>query len=83
MTREEFTERYADIIEDEGLLTADGFDEAILGVDSISKRVIYDRSRMVEVLVDRDHMTELEAIEFLEFNVLNAWVGEKTPIFMF
>ena len=27
-------------------------------------------------------MTEEEAIEYLEFNTIGAWVGEKTPMFV-
>lgn len=83
MTKEEFISRYADILDEEEILTVDGFDDAILGIDSISKRVVYDSSKMVDILIQRDGMTDFEAIEFLEFNVYNAWIGEKTPIFMF
>jgi len=27
-------------------------------------------------------MTDEEAMEFFEFNVVGAWVGEETPIFV-
>lgn len=27
-------------------------------------------------------MTEEEAFEYLEFNILGAWVGEETPMFV-
>ena len=30
----------------------------------------------------RDGMTQEEALEFFEFNVVGAWVGEQTPIFV-
>ena len=30
----------------------------------------------------RDGMTYKEAVEWMEFNVVGAWVGETTPIFV-
>lgn len=60
-------------------LKADGFDEAIIGIDEINERIIYSKQKMVEILC-RD-MLEDEAIEFLEFNTWNAYVGENTPIY--
>ncbi len=29
-----------------------------------------------------DGMTEQQALEFFEYNVLGAWVGERTPCFL-
>ena len=60
-------------------LKADGFDEAIIGIDSINERIIYSKRKMIEILMD--DMDEDEAIEFLEFNTWNTYVGEHTPIF--
>jgi len=60
-------------------LKADGFDEAIIGIDEINERIIYSKQKMVEILC-RD-MPEDEAIEFLEFNTWSAYVGEHTPIY--
>jgi len=34
-------------------------------------------------MVARDGMTEEEAIEYFEFNVTGAWVGEGTPAFVY
>ncbi len=33
--------------------------------------------------MDRDKMTEEEAVEYLEFNTVGAWVGEQTPVFVY
>lgn len=67
------------------MLVADGFDEAILGVLQIKGRpdiVCYDYERCVEILCDRDKMTVAEAQEYMEFNVVDAYVGETTPAFL-
>lgn len=69
------------IFQGEELLFADGFDDAIIGVEPDSVRVIYDRNRMVEILME-DGMEEEEAIEFLEYNTWGAYVGEHTPIYI-
>lgn len=63
---------------DESFLKADGFDEALIGVDLKSMRLIYSVSKCIKILC-RD-MTELDAIEYFDFNVSGAYVGEKTPI---
>jgi len=71
---ENIIERY----EDETFLKADGFDDAIIGVDDVSMRLIYSVSKCIEIL-EKD-MTYEEAIEYFDFNVSGAYVGEKTPI---
>lgn len=65
----------------EQAILADGFDEAIIGItnDGI---VVYDINKMIDVLI-RDHdMLMSEAMEYLEFNTLGAYVGEMTPVYM-
>ena len=63
-------------------LVADGFDEAIIGVEVTSGRVIYDCGIMVEILTRDEEMTEEDAIEYIDYNVVNAYVGDNTPIFI-
>ena len=64
--------------EDEEFLKADGFDEAIIGVDEVEMRLIYSVSKCIEILM-RD-MSEEEALEYFSYNVSGAYMGEKTPI---
>jgi hypothetical protein len=63
-------------------LLADGFDDAIIGLDTSGDvyRVIYDRNKMVDILT-QDGMSLEEAMEHLDYNVFNAYVGEGTPIY--
>ena len=63
--------------EDE-LLIADGFDDAIIGIDDNSMRLIYSVNKCIEIL-SKD-MDEEEAVEYFDFNVRGSYVGEKTPI---
>ena len=57
-------------------LYADGFEEAIVGIDYLCTpaRVIYDKNKMVEILMEADDMTLEDAIEYLEYNVFCAYV---------
>jgi hypothetical protein len=64
------------------LLQADGFDDAIIGLEPLSGKVIYDIDMMVQVLVTQEELTLEDAVEYLDFNVLNAYVGENTPIYI-
>lgn len=71
---------------DEEFLKADGFDDAVIGV-SFDKSVgaiklVYSRSKCINVLIERDGMSFEDAMEYFDFNVDGAYVGENTPIFM-
>lgn len=63
---------------EEEILLADGLDEAIIGIDETSMRLIYSKSKCIEILC-RD-MSEEDAHEHFSFNISGAYVGEKTPI---
>jgi hypothetical protein len=66
---------------DEDFLIADGFDDAVIGVEINSMRLIYLVSKCIEIL--QEHMTEEDAIEYFEYNVSSAYVGEQTPIWCY
>lgn len=61
------------------LLKADGFDDAVIGIDSRGMRLIYSRNKCIDILVKQGLSYE-EAIEHFDFNVEGAYVGEQTPI---
>ena len=63
---------------EEDILKADGFDEAIIGIETNEMRLIYSVSKCIDILC-RD-MDEEEAVEFFDFNVRGSYVGDKTPI---
>ena len=70
------------IYPDEELLIADGFDEAILGIEENTMRIIYSVSKCLDI-IEAMGMPEQEALEHFYFNVQGSYVGEKTPIFCF
>ena len=61
----------------------DGFDNAIIGTaerHGMDTVIAYDLTKMVKILVARDDMSVEEAHEYLQFNVIGAYIGEYTPI---
>lgn len=66
--------------EDEELLFVDGFDQAIIGIDTVSYRVVYNKEIMIEVLI-AEGMSYEDALEHFSYNIEGAYVGEKTPIY--
>jgi hypothetical protein len=75
-------EEIIEMFPEEEFLTADGFDNAIVGVEPNTMRLVYGRDKMVRILIEDENMDEIDAIEYLEFNTWNAHMGEKTPIYI-
>jgi len=67
-------------------LVADGFESAYVGHTVLGPcgpvRAVYDAYKCIDVLVEDEGMTTVEAMEFLDFNVFGAHMGEHTPIFV-
>jgi hypothetical protein len=66
-------------------LVADGFDEAIVGMAERCSQpacVVYDVEKCIKILVEENGMSQEDAQEYFSFNVLGAWVGENTPLFL-
>ena len=67
------------------MLKWDGFDNAIVGVgerNNTDSMIVYDYNKMVNVLMTRDGMTYEEAEEYIDFNIVGAWIGDTTPIIL-
>jgi hypothetical protein len=69
-----------DLFEDEELMFVDGFDDAIIGIDMVSYRVVYNKEIMIELLI-AEGMSYEDALEHFSYNIEGAYVGEKTPIY--
>jgi len=62
----------------------DGLDTAIIGVSfrcGFDDVVTYDYDLCIEALVNSG-MDYEEAVEYLEFNVIGAYIGNRTPLLM-
>jgi hypothetical protein len=65
---------------DESFLKADGFDDAVIGVEIPSMRLIYSVTKVIETLITEDEMSLEDAMEHYEFNIRGSYMGELTPI---
>jgi hypothetical protein len=76
-----FLENYP---ESEDILLADGFETAFIGICRrfSNSCALYDYQKCVDILVERDKMDYDDAIEYMEYNVLGAYVGRNVPIFL-
>jgi hypothetical protein len=81
VTRDE-AEAWADDADVE-LLFADGFDDAIVGIGQRFNThfVVYDFETVIATLM-KDGMSEEDALEYYDFNVVGGWVGDATPCFV-
>jgi len=75
-------EHLMQVLEEEECLTADGFDAALVGCTYGANVVaVYDIQRMIEVLVN-EGMEHDDAVEFLDYNVVGTYLGDKTPLYV-
>lgn len=69
------------------MLKIDGFDNALVGIASVWKdggervdTLIYDGEKIITILCEQSGMSYDEALEYISFNIEDAYVGENTPI---
>ena len=65
-------------------LEADGLEAALIGTgwQFIQALMVYSVKKVLEILMTRDGMSYEEAREFFEFNIVGAYVGPGTPVFV-
>lgn len=65
-------------------LLADGFHRALVGVVGrcdMDLVALYDIDLCILKLMEVDGLTEEDAVEYFEFNVIGAYVGDGAPCF--
>lgn len=65
----------------EAVILVDGLDDAFIGCtpDGVA---VYNIDRCLEIIAEDDNLTIEDAVEYFEYNVSGAFVGEKTPLFI-
>ena len=67
------------------MMTADGFDEAVVGTITSYGRgesVLYSTEKILGIMMERDGMSADEALEFFHYNILGSYNGEGMPSFL-
>lgn len=78
--RRELAEEYGD-----DLLFMDDYDDCVIGVaDSFGSesRVAYDLGKVIAALISREQMNKEEAWDWWAYNMVGAYVGDRTPLFV-
>jgi hypothetical protein len=68
----------------EGAVLLTGLEEAILGIVEEfgnGPRVLYSKRKIIELLT-KDGMTESEAEEYYDFNILGLHAGQQNAVFL-
>ena len=74
--------------DDERPLLIDNFADCFVGTcctwhgNQKVERLIYSGTLMVDKLTSESEMEEVEALEYIEFNIEGAYVGPHTPIIL-
>ena len=64
---------------------ADGLEAALVGVGRRCGQpdlAVYSIEKAIEVLMQDQGCSREDAVEWLEFNSIGAWVGDDTPIWI-
>lgn len=69
-------DRYPDM----EFLSADGFDDALIGI--VDEKLVYSKAICINILMKENDLDYDEALEFYMFNIEGAYMGEKTPIWV-
>lgn len=78
MKEKKILEKILIAFDDDTFLKIDGHDNAVIGVDLKSMRLIYSVSEIIKNLMN--DMSEEDAVEFYEYNIACAHLGDMTPI---
>ena len=76
-------EEVMEILEDSEALLWDGFEGALIGYCercTLGPVALYDHDKCIKILMERDGMDEDSAEEYFEYNVVGAYIGDKTPM---
>ena len=68
-----------------GAIVFDDCDSAVIGYGSqhgFESVLIYDYNLLIINCIEQG-MTEEEAMEYVDYNIVGLWAGDRTPIIMF
>jgi len=68
----------------EGAIILDGFNDAIVGITEEFggiKRLLYSKDKILKILQE-NLMTQSEAEEYYDYNIVGLYAGDQNPIFL-
>jgi len=67
----------------EGAIILDNFDDCIVGIFEKFRegnRIVYSKDMIIKKLCEE--MSEEEALEYYDYNILGGYFGEQNPVFL-
>lgn len=60
------------------------YEDAVVGVTD-DGRIVYDFDKMVEYLMEKEGWSDMESIEWIDYNVIRSipYMGENAPIIVY
>ena len=46
-----------------------GFEDAVIGLEGLSMRLILSKRKIIEIMMKRDNMERIDALEFFSYNI--------------
>jgi len=79
--RKDLLDYYAERYGDHDILKADGFDDAVIGIDESVEplRLVYSVKKVIKNIMS-DGASREDAYEHFEFNLAGSYMGPGTPI---
>jgi hypothetical protein len=70
--------------EDVAIFSGEEYDDALIGVTT-DGRAVYEFEKMVECLMNKYEWSDIDAIEWIEYNTIRAlpYFGQNAPIIMY
>lgn len=71
--------------DEENIILLTDLDAALVGIGErigMPPVAVYDSKRCVEILMEHYNMTYEEALDYFDFNICGAYLGEHTPMFI-
>jgi len=63
-----------------GMAILDGLNEAIIGYDSDTTRIIYDYEIILSILVEKHNLSIEAAIEYIDYNIVSLHLTDEDGI---
>jgi len=62
----------------------EGFESALIGrcFRFNMEFLVYDQDKVIEILMTQNNWSSEEAMEWFDYNIIGAWVGDEAPGFL-
>lgn len=66
----------------EDIVFITGYDAALIGI-SEKGQAVYSHDLLIEEVMSKNSIDRMDAIDYIDFNISSAYVGEYTPIIVY